>query len=127
VNELERAARMPDRLSSRTEEIPTIIIGKWTVRVMRSLRSGPLRHGQLRRGLGTVSQRMLTRTLRNLESVGLISRKEIHTKSRAVEYSMTRLGKAFLVPLDGICRWASRHSKELRPIARSTRRTREIG
>ena len=39
------------------------------------LEERPYRHGKLRRRLGTISQRMLTRTLRNLESSGLISRK----------------------------------------------------
>ena len=38
-----------------------------------SLKRRPYRHGQLRRHLGSISQRMLTRTLRNLESTGLIS------------------------------------------------------
>src|SRR6266852_5406068 len=52
---------------------PPIFIGRWTPKVLFSLKERPYRHGQLRRYLGSVSQRMLTRTLRNLESTGLIT------------------------------------------------------
>jgi DNA-binding HxlR family transcriptional regulator len=53
----------------------SIFIGRWTPKILFSLRDRPYRHGQLRRLLGSVSQRMLTRTLRNLESAGLIARR----------------------------------------------------
>jgi DNA-binding HxlR family transcriptional regulator len=53
----------------------SIFIGKWTPKILFSLRHRPYRHGQLRRRLGSVSQRMLTRSLRNLESAGLIARR----------------------------------------------------
>lgn len=52
-----------------------IFIGRWTPKVLFSLREKPHRHGELRRNLGNVSQRMLTRTLRSLESAGLIGRR----------------------------------------------------
>src|SRR5438477_3442836 len=55
-----------------------------------------------------VSQRMLTRTLRSLESSGLIARNETSSKPLAVEYSLTQPGKTIIAPLRGICRWAKR-------------------
>jgi DNA-binding HxlR family transcriptional regulator len=97
---------------------PTIFIGKWTFKIMDSLKKGSRRHGQLRRELGNISQRMLTRTLRNLESSGLIDRQVTRSKSVAVEYSLTRLGRTFVGPLRGICRWASSHEKELSAVVR---------
>ena len=93
-------------------------IGKWTVKVLTSLREGPHRHGQLRRRLGDISQRMLTRTLRNLEAAGLIARRVTKSKSIAVEYSLTRLGSTFVIPLTRICRWANRHRKEFSAVVR---------
>jgi len=98
--------------------LPTLFIGKWTVKIMYSLKEKPHRHGQLRRRLGNVSQRMLTRTLRNLESAGLISRHITRSKSVAVEYSLTKLGRTFITPLSGICGWADRHHTELNAIVR---------
>lgn len=115
---------MKDRLGRGSEMVPTLFIGKWTVKIVYSLKKGPQRHGRLRRSLGNISQRMLTRTLRNLESVGLIARQVTRSKSVAVEYSLTKLGRTFIIPLSSICRWANRHHKELRAIARFSKRTR---
>jgi len=112
---------MKDILSQGSEIVPTIFIGKWTVKIMYSLRQRPQRHGQLRRSLGGVSQRMLTKTLRNLESSGLIARQVTRSKSVAVEYSLTKLGRTFIIPLGSICRWANRHHKELRALTGSAR------
>ena len=109
---------MRDRLGGGSEVLPTLFIGKWTVKIMYSLKKRPQRHGQLRRGLGSISQRMLTRTLRNLESAGLITREVTRTRSVAVEYSLTKLGRTFIIPLGSICRWANRHGKELSAVVR---------
>lgn len=89
---------------------PTLFIGKWTVSVLYLLGDGPRRHGELRRHLGPISQRMLTRTLRNLEASGLISRQMTGTRATAVEYSLTEVGKTFLVPLRSVCRWIERYT-----------------
>jgi DNA-binding HxlR family transcriptional regulator len=109
---------MRDRLGGGSEVLPTLFIGKWTVKIMYSLEKKTQRHGQLRRSLGSISQRMLTRTLRNLESAGLITREVTRTRSVAVEYSLTKLGRTFIIPLGSICRWANRHDKELSAVVR---------
>jgi DNA-binding HxlR family transcriptional regulator len=85
-----------------------IFIGRWTPKILFSLQEGPYRHGQLRRRLQGVSQRMLTRTLRSLESSGLITRRATSSKPLAVEYSLTQPGKTLISPLRGMCRWAKR-------------------
>jgi DNA-binding HxlR family transcriptional regulator len=91
----------------------TIFIGRWTPKVLFSLKERPYRHGQLRRQLGSISQRMLTRTLRNLESAGLIARSVTQSKAIAVEYSLTQLGRTIFAPLGGMCRWAKRYSRKV--------------
>ena len=91
----------------------SIFIGRWTPKVLFSLKEKSYRHGELRRHLGSVSQRMLTRTLRDLESTGLIARRVTSSKTVAVEYSLTQLGKSIIVPLRGMCRWAKRYGREL--------------
>lgn len=88
-----------------------IFIGRWTPKILFSLEGKPYRHGELRRFLGDVSQRMLTRTLRNLEATGLIDRRVAGSKVIAVEYSLTKAGKTIVVPLRGMCRWAKRYGK----------------
>ena len=66
------------------------------------------RRERLRRHLGR-SQRVPTRTLRNLESTGLVARRVTESKPIAVEYSVTRPGRTLLTPLRGMCRWAKRN------------------
>jgi DNA-binding HxlR family transcriptional regulator len=91
--------------------VPPIFIGRWTPRILFSLKDRPYRHGQLRRRLGSVSQRMLTRTLRSLEFTGLIVRRVTRAKGVAVEYSLTQLGRTIIAPLGGMCRWAKRYHR----------------
>src|SRR5580700_416289 len=102
------------KTTQESKTVVPIFIGKWTPKVLFSLKEKPYRHGQLRRHVGSVSQRMLTRTLRNLESTGLIARHVTKSKAMAVEYSLTHLGKTIIAPLRGMCRWARRYGREVR-------------
>jgi DNA-binding HxlR family transcriptional regulator len=86
----------------------SIFIGRRTPCILFSLQEKPHRHGELRRHLGNISQRMLTRTLRNLESSGLIARRVTRSKPLAVEYSLSKFGRTIIRPLRGMCRWAKR-------------------
>ena len=90
-----------------------IFIGRWTPRILFSLKEKSRRHGELRRHLGSVSQRMLTRTPRKLESTGLIARRVTTSKAIAVEYSLTQLGTTIIAPLGGMCRWAKRYLRDV--------------
>jgi DNA-binding HxlR family transcriptional regulator len=103
--------------------VPPIFIGRWTPKVLFSLRKRPYRHGQLRRHIGSVSQRMLTRTLRTLESTGLITRRMTGSKAIAVEYSLTQRGRTIITPLRGMCRWAKRHRTHVSASVRLPEKT----
>jgi DNA-binding HxlR family transcriptional regulator len=89
----------------------SLFIGRWTPKVLFSLEERPHRHGELRYRLRGISQRMLTRTLRNLESTGLVSRRVTRSKIVTVEYSLTRLGRTLIAPLRVMCRWARRYGR----------------
>ncbi len=102
------------KAAQKPKPTATILVGKWTTRILFSLKERPYRHGQLRRRLGNVSQRMLTRTLRNLESTGLIARRVNGSKPIAVEYSLTKLGRGLIVPLSDMCRWVKKNRKDVR-------------
>ena len=65
---------------------------RWTLPVVVTLRDGPLRFNQLRRGVGGISQQMLTRTLRALERDGMVDRTVHPTVPPQVEYALTALG-----------------------------------
>jgi len=61
-----------------------------------------------------ISQRMLTRTLRTLESDGLVSRTVFPSVPPSVEYRLTPLGESLLVPLSALADWAVRHQNTSR-------------
>lgn len=100
---------MKERFDVHLRVTPTLFIGKWTVRILFLLKERPYHHGELRRRLGAISQRMLTHTLRNLETTGLISREVTRSRSVRVKYSLTKLGRSFMVPLNSVCRWIDRN------------------
>lgn len=78
--------------------------------VMYVLSYGPSRTGQLQRSMPGVSKKMLTQSLRDLESEGLINRKVFEVVPPMVEYSLTDLGQSFVEPLLALYRWAEDNS-----------------
>ena len=93
--------------------VSPIFIGRWTPKILFSLKKRPHRHGELRRHVGSVSQRMLTRTLRNLESTGLIARQVTRSRAVAVEYSLTQVGRTIIAPLRGVCHWTKQYRRQV--------------
>ena len=79
---------------------------KWTVLVVQTLGSGSERFNELRREIPSVSQRMLTLTLRNLERDGLVNRTVTPTIPPRVDYELTDLGKSLQGPICGLATWA---------------------
>ena len=67
---------------------------KWTVLVVQTLGEGPKRFNELRREIPSVSQRMLTLTLRNLERDGLVNRTVTPSIPPRVDYELTELGQS---------------------------------
>ena len=80
---------------------------KWTVLVVTTLGEGPRRFNELRREIPSVSQRMLTLTLRNLERDGLVSRTVTPTIPPRVDYELTELGQSLQRPICGLATWAT--------------------
>ena len=89
------------------------IADKWTALIIQVLANGTRRYAALQREIGGISQKMLTQTLRSLERDGLVLRKVHPVVSPKVEYSLTRLGRTLIDPLNGLCRWSERHLPEL--------------
>lgn len=83
---------------------------KWTLLVVEALGGGSKRFNQLRREIPSVSQRMLTLTLRNLERDGLVSRTVTPSIPPRVDYELTELGKSLQAPICGLVSWAHAHS-----------------
>jgi DNA-binding HxlR family transcriptional regulator len=87
-------------------EVLSRVGDKWSVLVVTSLGDGPRRFNELRRTLGSISQRMLTLTVRALERDGLVTRTVYPTIPPRVEYELTTLGRSLLEPVKALGDWA---------------------
>jgi DNA-binding HxlR family transcriptional regulator len=90
-------------------EVLSRVGDKWTVLVVVTLGEGPKRFNELRRALGSISQRMLTLTLRALERDGLVTRTVYPTIPPRVDYELTRLGRSLLEPVNALSSWARKN------------------
>jgi DNA-binding HxlR family transcriptional regulator len=84
-----------------------LIADKWVVAALYVLSHGTKRYGELQREIGDISQRMLTRTLRDLERNGLVDRKVYPVVPPMVEYSLTPLGLTLNQVLKSLCDWST--------------------
>jgi DNA-binding HxlR family transcriptional regulator len=83
---------------------------KWSLLVVQTLGDGSKRFNELRREIPSVSQRMLTLTLRNLERDGLVNRTVTPTIPPRVDYELTELGRSLQKPICGLVTWAMDHA-----------------
>ncbi|HEU5017524.1 MAG TPA: helix-turn-helix domain-containing protein [Pseudolabrys sp.] len=90
-------------------EVLSRVGDKWTVLVVSTLGGGPKRFNELRKALGSISQRMLTLTLRALERDGLVTRTVTPSIPPRVDYELTKLGCSLLEPVSELGAWARRN------------------
>src|SRR6478672_11826919 len=91
---------------------------KWTVLVVWTLGDGSKRFNELRKALGSISQRMLTLTLRALERDGLVTRTVFPTIPPRVDYELTRLGHSLLEPVSSLSLWARQNRSAIETARR---------
>lgn len=98
---------------SGIEAAVDIIGGKWKTLILYSLSEETLRYGQIQSRLRhKITQRMLTRDLRELEAAGLITRTVYPVFPPKVEYAITEKGRSLMPILDSLCLWACEHMAE---------------
>jgi DNA-binding HxlR family transcriptional regulator len=89
------------------------LAAKWSIPVILVLGTGPHRFNDLRRSVHGISHRLLSVTLRQMGSDGLISRKVTDSVPPGVEYSLTVLGASFSGLVGMVIGWAHAHSDDL--------------
>ena len=95
-------------------DCPTLLVldriaNKWAVLAIAALYREPRRFNQLRREIGSISQKMLSQTLKGLERDGIISRQAFATVPVTVEYSMTDLGRTLAETVDQLRIWSEKN------------------
>ena len=96
-----------------TKELPAcpvettlLLIGdKWKVLILRDLMPGTKRFGELKKSIGSVSQKVLTAQLRDMEESGLLTRTVYAEVPPRVEYRLTDLGRSLEPILDAMRNW----------------------
>lgn len=90
----------------------TLISDKWKVLILRDLLTGTKRFGELRKSIGTVSQKVLTSQLRQMEESGLLTRKVYAEVPPRVEYTLTELGYSLKPIMDAMWTWGENYQAQ---------------
>ncbi len=87
--------------------------GKWKLPIICILADGnPMRYGQIKRRLGAITNMMLSKTLKELETSGVIYRKQYNEVPPHVEYTLSKEGKTILPVLTEMGNWAINQMKK---------------
>jgi len=104
-----------------TKELPacpvettlTLIGNKWKVLILRDLLSGTKRFGELKKSIGSVSQKVLTAQLRDMEANGLLTRTVYPEVPPRVEYTLTDLGMSLQPVLSSLQLWGETYKQQI--------------
>lgn len=104
---------MEQKLPFCPVETTLILIGdKWKVIIIRDLLDGTKRFGELKKTVGKVTQKVLTANLRDMEEMGLITRKVYAEVPPRVEYTLTDIGYSLKPILDVMTSWGVEYKKK---------------
>ncbi len=106
---------MKKELPACPVETTLLLIGeKWKVLILRDLIEGTKRFGELKKSIGSISQKMLTQQLREMEEDGLVLRKAYAEIPPRVEYSLTEDGISLKSVLDSMWAWGEKYKEKIK-------------
>ena len=91
-----------------------LLSSKWKVLIIRDLLTGTKRFGELKKALKTITQKVLTTNLRDMEDSGLVARKVYSQIPPKVEYTLTDIGYSLAGILDSMADWGSGYKEYLK-------------
>jgi DNA-binding HxlR family transcriptional regulator len=99
---------------------------KWKPLIIKSLLTGTQRFGQLKVSLGTITQKVLTSNLRDMETKGLVKRDVYSQMPPRVEYTLTDLGYSLGMVLDSMAEWGSAYKELLKIIEKREKKSSKL-
>ena len=90
-----------------------VIGGKWKVLILWGLRAAPRRFGELRRQIPGISEKMLIQHLKEMESDGIVTRKDYKEVPPRVDYALTSFGGTLCDALAPLCEWGQMHMERI--------------
>ena len=92
------------------EATARIVGGRWKAAVLEQLFQGTKRFSELKRSIAGITQRTLSKQLRDLQSTGIVERTVYADTPPRVVYAITPLGRSLRPLLDSMCHWGKSHS-----------------
>lgn len=89
-----------------------LISDRWKVLIIRDLLDGTRRFGELKKSIGSISQKVLTANLRSMEDSGLLTRKVYPEVPPRVEYTLTETGYSLKPILDAMMAWGTEYKQK---------------
>ena len=100
-----------------------VLGGKWKPLILYHLAHGTRRYGELRRAVGSVSDKVLIQQLKELQADGIIARLDYGEIPPKVEYSRTAFGRTLGKALVPLCEWGTKYSTKVEAIMDAARST----
>jgi DNA-binding HxlR family transcriptional regulator len=101
-------------LEALVRDIIGAVADKWTMLILETLEAhGTMRFTELGHKVGDISQKMLTKTLRRMESDGLVIRKVHPVVPPHVDYTLTEMGRGLGAAFCSVWIWAETHHDEI--------------
>lgn len=110
----DKAPDIEDLPACPVETTVQLIGSKWRLLIMRDLLDGPRRFGQLKASVGSISQKVLTTNLREMEERGLVVRRVYPEVPPRVEYELTAVGESLRPVMDALGAWGEAYQAQAR-------------
>ena len=108
ATKLREIARATEDQACAVERALSIVGAKWTLLILHNLMSGTKRFGELQRAVGGASPKMLTQRLREMEEIGLVTRRASAEIPPRVDYTLTDAGRTLRPIIDELAHWGRR-------------------
>ncbi len=103
----------PDNNPCPVEVTLALVGNKWKLLILRELfRAGRMRFNQLHRAVGSITQKVLSEKLKQMESDGFIVRKAFAEIPPRVEYSLTAMGRTLRPVMNAIYSWGAEYLED---------------
>lgn len=107
-------SKLPNAQLCPVRDVLDRVTDRWSILVIVELAEDALRFGSLAERIPDVSERMLSKTLRQLQEDGLVTRHSFNEMPPRVEYELTDLGRSLLAPISAMTDWAATHHDQVR-------------
>jgi DNA-binding HxlR family transcriptional regulator len=109
VKHTEGSALGQKKYNISVEATLEVIGGKWKCVILCHLTHGKMRTSELKRIMPSITQKMLTQQLRELEEDGIVNRISYNQVPPKVEYELSKYGCSLKGILDSLCAWGEKH------------------